>query len=335
MTEKILIGGQAVLEGVMMRAPNSWAIAVRKPSGEIVVKKDPLLPWSKKHPWMGWPVIRGAASLIQTLVLGVKALDYSANMALEDEPLKAKSDNPSTPVGESEESRGVLPYAPAKNPSEAKAPERPFSRWAMGATVAIALAAGLILFLFLPLLATQLLLRPFEVVEQSNFVFNLTDGIIRMIIFLLYILVISALKDIRRVFQYHGAEHKVVYTYEAGEDLVVENTLKYPTTHPRCGTSFLLVVMVVSMLAFTFISKSWPFWAKLGSRMVLIPLIAGVSYEFIRFSSAKIKTAGWCYLVKPGLMLQRLTTREPDEEQIKVAIVALKDALAVNKTVSQ
>lgn len=316
MSERILIGGQAVIEGVMMRAPNSWAIAVRKPSGEVVVKKDPLLPWSQRYPWLGWPVIRGAASLLQTLILGISALNYSANIAAQEDS------TPQDPAAEK----------PGGNPSPvSKAEGKPFSPWALGITVAVSLAVGLFLFLYLPLLATQLLLRPFNIIEQSNFVFNLVDGIIRLVIFLLYIVIISSLKDIRRVFQYHGAEHKVVYTYEAGEDLVIENTLKYPTTHPRCGTSFLLVVMVVSMLAFTFISKAWPFWAKLGSRFLLIPVIAGVSYEFIRFSSARMKSSGWCYLVKPGLWLQRLTTREPDQEQIRVAIVALKDALSVNQ----
>lgn len=318
MEPKILIGGQAVIEGVMMRAPRSWAIAVRKPSGEVVVKKDPLIPWTQKHRWLGWPVVRGGVALIQTLVLGISALNYSANVAAEP-----PQEQEATARGEEVQSN-----------LRGKVPEKPLSPWVLAITVTISLSAGLFLFLYLPLLATQLLLRPFAVIEQSNFVFNLVDGVIRIAIFLLYIVVISSLKDIRRVFQYHGAEHKVVYTYEAGEDLVIENALKYPTTHPRCGTSFLLVVMVVSMLVFTFISKSWPFGVKLGARFLLIPLIAGVSYEFIRFSSARIKSSGWCYVVKPGLWLQRLTTREPDEQQIQVAIVALKDALAVNQAAS-
>ena len=291
------IGGQAVIEGVMMKAAKAWTVAVRDQRGEIHVKKEGLLelPSPLKR-----PILRGIAALIQALSLGIKALSYSAEKA----------------VG---------------------AEEKSFSPFTMAMTITVSVALGIVLFLLLPLYLTRLLGIVFSSVQGSSFVFNLVDGLIRIVFFLIYVASISFMKDIRRVFEYHGAEHKVIYTYEAGEALTVENARRHSTLHPRCGTSFLLVVMVVSILIFSFIPKEWSLGLKFISRIVLIPLIAGLSYEFIRFSAKRVKDSSalsrvfFGVLIRPGLCLQRITTRQPDDAQIEVAIRALNEVLSMDR----
>jgi uncharacterized protein YqhQ len=289
---KINIGGQAVIEGVMMRAPRSMAIAVRRPTGEIVVRKDLVVPLSERFPVVKLPIVRGAVALFSSLVTGIKALNFSANEALADEEEKSE-----------------------------------LSPLAMGGTMAVAFGFGILLFFILPLYLTKLLT---PIIGTSNIVFNLVDGVIRVVVFLLYIWSISRMRDIQRVFQYHGAEHKSIFAFEAGDELTVANVRKYSCLHPRCGTSFLLIVMLVSILVFSLIPKLWPFYLKAGARVVLLPLIAGISYEFLKWSAKNDQSPLVRLIIAPGLALQRLTTREPDDSQLEVAIRSMQEALEVN-----
>ncbi len=290
--EKINIGGQAVIEGVMMRAPRSMAIAVRRPNGEIVVKRDRVVPLAERFPLLKLPVIRGAVALFSSLLIGLKALSFSANEAAAE--------------GEEKEEISAL---------------------AMGGTMAVALLFGILLFFILPLYLAKLLV---PVIGDSNLIFNLVDGVIRVLVFLLYIYSISRMNDIQRVFQYHGAEHKSIFAFEAGDELTVENVKGYSRLHPRCGTSFLLIVMLVSILVFSLIPKAWPFYLKAGSRVVLLPLIAGISYECLKWSAKHERSRLVRLLIAPGLALQRLTTREPDDGQLEVAIRSMEEALEEN-----
>ena len=292
LAERINVGGQAVIEGVMMRAPRALAIAVRKPSGEITVKREEVVPLSERYPVVKLPVVRGAVALFTSLVAGVKALNFSANEALDE--------------GEQKEE---------------------FSSWAMGGTMAVAFGFGILLFFILPLYLTKLLI---PIIGTSNIVFNLVDGVIRVVVFLLYIVSISRMQDIQRVFQYHGAEHKSIFAFENGDELTVDNVRRYSRLHPRCGTSFLLIVMLVSIVIFSLIPKLWPFYMKAGSRVLLLPLIAGVSYEILKWSAKNDKSPIVKMLIPPGLGLQKLTTREPDDSQIEVAIRSMQEALEVN-----
>ncbi len=309
MPESISVGGQAVIEGVMMRAPRSMTVAVRTPSGEIVMKRDPLTLLSDRFKFVKWPILRGTITLFSALALGMKALNFSANCALEEE---TKKDMPASEVCEI-----------------AKEKTNKMSDWAIGGTMVLSVGLGLLLFFYLPLYLTQLMKNILPLTQSSSIVFNLVDGVIRIGLFLLYISGISMMKDIKRVFEYHGAEHKSIFTYEAGEELTVENARKYPTLHPRCGTSFLLIVMVLSILVFSFIPKDSAFYVKALSRLVLIPLVAGLSYEFIRFSAKKKGNALINALIQPGLWLQRVTTSEPSDDQLEVALAALREALVM------
>jgi len=296
---KINVGGQAVIEGVMMRAPRSMAIAVRRPTGEIVVKKEMVVPLSERFPIVKLPIIRGAVALFQSLIIGISALNFSANEAMTEEEK------------EGEENGGEL------------------SSWAMAGTMVIAFGFGISLFFVLPLYATKLLTQ-FSIISDNNIVFNLVDGVIRVVVFVIYIWAISRMKDIQRVFQYHGAEHKTIYAYEAGEDLTLDNVRRYSRQHPRCGTSFLLIVMLVSIAVFSLIPKLWPFYLKAFSRIFLLPLIAGISYEFLKWGAKNDSNTLVKMIIAPGLALQLLTTREPDDAQLEVAIRSMNEALDVN-----
>lgn len=292
------IGGQAVIEGVMMRSPNAFAVAVRRPDGQIAVWKESIRFLTGKSV-VKWPVIRGVPALIDALLLGIRALNFSAKEAL----------------GEDAKDKGN-------------------SSFLMGLTIFAAFGIGIFIFLILPLLITWLLQMPFPVIERSSLVFNAVDGALRVIIFLGYVIAISFLKDIERVFQYHGAEHKAVFAFESGEEVDVANAKKYSILHPRCGTSFLLMVMLISIVTFSFIPREWGLLYKVLARIVLIPVIAGIAYEFIKISSKKMHHRFIRYLILPGLWLQRLTTREPTDEQIEVAIRALKEAVAIEPVIN-
>lgn len=285
----------------MMRSPTSFAIAVRKPDGEIVTLVEPLKLFSESSRLFKLPIIRGVITLISALFLGVRALNFSADMALEERESKDKKE------------------------------KKEMGSLAMGLTVAFSLGLGILLFFVLPLYLTKLLKTVIPTVGSSELSFNLVDGAIRVAIFVVYIVGISMMKDIKRVFQYHGAEHKSIYTFEAGEELTVENARKYSTLHPRCGTSFLLTVMLVSILVFSLLPHDMPFWKTALSRLVFIPLIAGLSYEFIRYSGKKVGSKGMGVLMAPGLWLQKLTTREPSDDQLEVALVSLKEVLKNEK----
>jgi uncharacterized protein YqhQ len=287
--DRIRIGGQAVIEGVMMRSPNSMAIAVRKPNGEIVVKREKLDFFSEKKFFSKLPLIRGVINLLSALILGMKALNFSANQSL----------------GE----------------------EKEVSSWTMGLTFTFALCFGIFLFFLIPLFLTRWLRFAIPMVSTSGILFNLVDGIIRLMIFLAYLWAISFFKEIRRIFQYHGAEHKSIFAFESGEVLMADRVKGFSYLHPRCGTSFLLIVMVVSILVFALIPHHLSFGYKVASRVVFIPLIAGLAYEIIRFADKKRERKSMQVFIKPGLWLQRMTAREPSEDQIEVALRALREVL--------
>jgi uncharacterized protein YqhQ len=300
--EDILVGGQAVIEGVMMRTPHAYAVAVRHTDGSIEVKREPVRRLSELWKPLTWPVIRGFSVLLQSLVLGIRTLNFSFNAALADVEPK--------PGGK-----------PAKKLQE--------NSWLpVTVTMLGAAAVGIVIFILAPLWITTWLKGYFASIHNWV-VFNLVDGVIRVAFFLAYILLISRMKDIRRVFQYHGAEHKVVHTWEAKEDLTVANARLKSTLHPRCGTSFLLSVMVVSIVVFS-IFKFQAFWAIFLSRVVLIPVISGISYELIRFSAPRSRKGFFRFAVMPGLALQRITTKEPGDDQLEIAIRALQEALELD-----
>ncbi len=309
--EDILVGGQAVIEGVMMRTPYAYAVAVRRADGSMTVKAEAVRRLKDVWKPLTWPLVRGFAVLIQSLMLGIRTLNFSFNVAMAD--VAPKSTPGAEPGGQaSAKETGWLPVA---------------------FTMIVAAAVAVLVFILAPLWITTWLKNYIEAV-RNWFVFNLVDGLIRVIFFLAYILLISRMKDIKRVFQYHGAEHKVVFTWEAKEELTVENARRKSTLHPRCGTSFLLFVMVVSIIVFS-IFKFKAFWAIFLSRVVLIPVISGLSYELIRLSAPRAQRGFFRLIVLPGLTLQRITTNEPSDDQLEVAIHALREALALDSIKSR
>ena len=286
MGKPVQYGGQAVIEGVMMRGPRESAIAVRLPNGEIEVSRVLLNTWAKK-PIFKLPLIRGFVALVDSLIVGTRALTFSANRSMGEE--------------EGGEELGF---------------------WEMVLTIGMAFGLGLLLFVGLPTGTAHLLQGQVTGVVWQN----LLEGAIRLIVFFLYIVIISGLKDIQRVFQYHGAEHKAIFNYESGKELTVENARQFPRLHPRCGTSFLLIVVVVSIFVFAFVGLH-PLWWRLLSRMLLMPFVAGIAYEILKFSSRNLESPWVRWLIVPGLLLQKLTTREPDDAQLEVALAALKGVL--------
>jgi uncharacterized protein YqhQ len=287
------LGGQAVLEGVMMRGVSTWAVAVRKPEGEIAVTSEPLVSWAKRSRILRWPVIRGVVALAESLKIGFRALGISANAQLVEE--------------------------------DGSEPE-PIGGFTWGLTIALSLALAIGLFFVIPVGATSLI----KDWLGSALLFWLVEGVLRTAIFIGYIVAISRLPDLRRVFEYHGAEHKTISAYEAGDELVPERAARYSRLHPRCGTSFLLIVMVLAIFVFAPIGLPEWYWL-LASRILGIPLIAGLSYEVIKWAGKNRRKRWVRALMWPGLMLQNLTTREPDHDQLEVAITALNAVLAVEK----
>src|SRR5260370_11547401 len=275
--EETLVGGQAVIEGVMMRAPHSYCVAVRKPDGEIVTQEMPVPCRSEKYPLVKYPVLRGLGTLGQGMSLGIKALRFSANASLSEE-------------------------------DAAKAKPEEVSSWMLTLNLVFSFAFFVFLYKFVPLYLVTLLGKWYPAL-QGRIAFNAADGVIRMAIFVGFLLLISRWKDIRRVFEYHGAEHKVVFNYEAGTPVNVENAQQFTTFHPRCGTSFLMVVMLVSMVVYTLIPFDG-FAMKLLSRVVLLPVIAGLSYELIRFA-AKRRGPFPSRLTAPPLWVQRRHSDTP------------------------
>jgi uncharacterized protein YqhQ len=285
------VGGQAVLEGVMMRGVSTWAVAVRKPDDQIEVSSEPLVSWAKRNRVLRWPVIRGVVALAESLKIGFRALAISANAQIEPE--------------DGEESE-------------------PIGGFTWGLTIALSLVLAIGLFFVIPVGATSLIKDQLG----SPVLFWLVEGVLRTAIFIGYLAAVSRLRDLRRVFEYHGAEHKTISCYEAGDRLVPARAERYSRLHPRCGTSFLLVVMIVAI--FVFAPLGLPAWYWLvASRILGIPLIAGISYEVIKWAGRNRRKRWVRAVMWPGLMLQNLTTREPDREQLAVAIAALESVLAV------
>jgi uncharacterized protein YqhQ len=302
--EETLVGGQAVLEGVMMRSPHAWAIACRKPSGEVSTHSEPLERLSEKRKWMAWPVIRGVVTLGHAMTLGFRALKFSANVALDE-----------------------LQPEPAADKKKLE-----ITGWMAAVNIVISVGFFIFMYKFLPLLAATEMKRV-NPVFGGQVVFNLVDGVIRIALFLLFIWGVSLWSDIRRVYEYHGAEHKTVYAFENGDPLNTASVQKYSTFHPRCGTSFLMTVMLISIMVYILVSAVIPvttFSAKFGMRIVLLPVIAGVSYEIIRFA-ARHRGSLFALMTAPGLWLQRITTQPPADDQAECAIIALDHAMALEK----
>jgi uncharacterized protein YqhQ len=313
--EETLVGGQAVLEGVMMRSPHAWAIACRKPSGEVVTMSQPLERPSDKHKWMAWPVVRGVMTLGYAMKLGYQALKFSANVAIEE---VMQSEEPAR--------QSVKNETPAKFESAEKAAK--FGNWLAAINIVISLAFFIFMYKYIPLLAATELKR-WDPALGGQIVFNLVDGVIRLALFLTFIWGVSLWKDIRRVYEYHGAEHKTVFAFENGDPLTTTAVQKYSTFHPRCGTSFLMTVMLIS-IGFYMLIPFTTFWARFASRIVLLPIIAGVSYEIIRFA-AKHRGSLFALMTAPGLWLQRITTQPPSDTQAECAIIALDQAMSLEK----
>jgi len=321
--EETLVGGQAVLEGVMMRSPHAWAIACRKPSGEMATLSEPLDRPSEKHKWMGWPIIRGVMTLGYAMSLGYRALRFSANVALEDMMQKdARSAEGGSKAAEPGRSSALA------RSSENQEKAATVGSWLATANIIISVAFFIFMYKYLPLLAaTQL--KKWDPALGGQIMFNLVDGIVRIALFLLFIWGVSLWPDIRRVYEYHGAEHKTVFAFENGDPLETAAVQKYSTFHPRCGTSFLMTVMLIS-IGFYMLVPVTTFWARFAVRVAFLPLIAGVSYEIIRFA-AKHRGSLFALMTAPGLWLQRITTKPPSDEQAQCAIVALDHAMALEK----
>ena len=292
--QKINVGGQAVIEGVMMRSPQRVAVAVRRADGKIVVKDQDFQSIMKRFKILGWPILRGAVVLIESLILGIRALNFSSEIAINEE-------KPGEKVNKKSKKSDIT----------------------IGFTMVLAFSVGLLLFFYIPLLLTDL------TGVKSGLGFNLIDGFFRMLIFLGYIILISRWKEIRRVFEYHGAEHKSVFAFEDKRELSIQETQPYSTHHPRCGTSFLFMVIIVSIIVFIFLGRPDSIPERL-LRLAFVPIIGGISYELIRLSDKVQKNNLLHIFILPGLWLQRITTKEPDTDQLEVALVALKTALGQN-----
>lgn len=278
--KKYPYGGQAVIEGVMMRGPDYRAVAVRLPDQTVVVDKKPVGSLTKRIPVLNWPLVRGVVVLIESLIIGIETLTYSANKALgeEEEELTTKE---------------------------------------LVLTIGASLGLAVLLFAVLPTALAHFMQK----IAPTSLVQNLIEGFFRIAIFLLYVVSISWLEDIKRVFQYHGAEHKVINAYEAGDELSVQQVQRHSTAHPRCGTSFIVIVLLISILVFSLLGHQVLWW-RILSRVLLLPVIAGISYELVKLSG-KYANVPWCRcLIAPGMWLQKLTTRQPDDGQVEVAITA-------------
>ena len=306
----MVVGGQAVIEGVMMRAPGMVATAVRRPDGTIAVRKDAYHSLGERWKPLRLPVLRGAVGLIEMLVVGLRSLNYSAEIAL------ASGNQDEAASGD----------AAIRRNEDMK----------LALTLAAALVAALAIFFVTPLLVTTLWFD----VSQRPVAFNLIAGGIRLTMFLAYLLAISMMRDVRRLFEYHGAEHKAVFAFEHGDELSPEGVQGHTRFHPRCGTSFLLVVMIVAILLFGLVDTGLILWlgklsllVRIAVHLPLIPLLGGVSYEFIRLSARNADTTIGRIVVAPGLWLQRITTREPDRPEMEVAVAALRAALGMGEEV--
>lgn len=322
------IGGQAVLEGVMMRSPNFVAVAVRRAdTNRIVLKYDPFSTVLKRFPILGKPFLRGVATLVESMIQGMGALSFSAEIGSEAEATKD------------------LPSEKNASKEKSSATGGKLSRTEIVSSMVFAFGMGMLLFVALPHALTAVLTSESMLgISANSPLFHVIDGIFKMAILLAYVWAISRMKEIERVFQYHGAEHKSIYAFEAGEDLTVENARKYSALHPRCGTSFLLFLVLISIAMFSILlpvlgltSLSEVAWKNhLGmivAKMILMFPVAGVSYEFIRMCACRMDRPFFRALITPGMLLQKLTTREPDDTQLEVALASLRQVLRLEKNV--
>lgn len=291
----VRIGGQAVMEGVMMKNMDRYAVSVRKPDGEIETKVEDCVSFAEKHPVFQLPILRGVVNFIESMVIGMKTLNYSASFFEDEEEDTGKLDEIAEKLMKGKGEKIVMTFV-----------------------MLLSLAISIGLFMVLPYLASEFLGSWI----RNEYVILIVEGLIRIGIFLGYIVLISYMEDIRRVFMYHGAEHKTINCLEAGEDLTPENVKKYSRLHKRCGTSFLFIVMIISMVFFFFIRVD-EIWLRVFLRLLFLPLVAGVSYEFIRLAGSSDHPLVQIFS-KPGLCLQKLTTREPDESMIEVAIASVE-----------
>lgn len=298
--EETLVGGQAVLEGVMMRSPHACAIAVRRPDGVIATHSEAVVRPSETHKWMGWPIIRGVATLGQAMALGFRALKFSANVALDE-----------------------TPHEPGEN-----AKKMEISGWVAAFNVMLSVGFFIVFYKMIPVYAATGLARIWPALN-GHVLFNVVDGVIRLALFLFFIWAVSLWSDIRRVYQYHGAEHKTVFAFEDGGPLNVDAAQKYSTFHPRCGTSFLMTVMLIS-IGFYMLFPVHTLLARIAIRIALLPVIAGVSYEIIRFAAKRRKSL-FALMTAPGLWMQRITTKPPTDAHVECAIRALDEAMVLEK----
>ncbi len=355
----LIVGGQAVMEGVMMRTPSAYAIACRRIDGSIITTAETLPRWSDKYKWLNTPVLRGGATLIQSMALGIKALNFSARIYEEDIAAQEAAEKAQTGETKLAYVDGPVDEDFLKAPVKVLMPEERVKKASKAGqsastvgSIIFALGFNILLFIIAPLVLTNVLFIGLGWAQGPDIAasagwwqtfvayvweirldsfgswvgFNLIDGVIRMIFFVIMIVSMSYLKDIRRVFEYHGAEHKTVFTWEKGLDLSPENAAKQRRQHPRCGTSFLMVVMLVSIVLFSVIAFEAT-WLNLVVRIALMPLVAGLSYEVIRYAAKKESSAIFKLMTLPGLWLQNITTQEPDHDQLEVAIRALDESL--------
>lgn len=300
---ELVLGGQAVIEGVMMKGKDTFAVAVRKPSGEIRVRDFPIVEGAVRKRLGRTPVLRGVVTMGAMLGIGYRALRYSADEAIEETEQREAENSPRTRPAESGKGGDL----------------------AMAAALVLALFAGVALFFWLPLVLTRLASEAVPAFS-GRFAFNLLDGVVRVLVFVAYVAAIGRMREIRRIFEYHGAEHKVVHAFERKADLSPESVMGFSRLHPRCGTSFLLFVMVIGIAVFSMIPHESSLAVQAGMRLLLLPAVAGISYEALRLSARNAGAGFFRAIVAPGLLLQRMTTREPDRSQIEVAIASFRHA---------
>ncbi len=311
-SEDTPVGGQAVIEGVMMRAPKRITTAVRKPDREILIKSDPYIAFSQRYKVLNIPILRGAATFFEMLFIGIRALNFSADVALVEQEKAEKGVDWERPQGQKIKD-GLM----------------------LAGSIVLAFAVAIVIFFALPLFLTEVI-----GLSKNALPFNMVAGTIRVSFFLAYLLAISQWKEIRRIFEYHGAEHKSVNAFESGEELSIENLHKYSTYHPRCGTSFLLIVVMLAIFLFavadTIVEINIGHRPTLLQRFIthfsLLPLLGGISFELLKLTGKKRNNRYMQWLAAPGLWLQKITTKEPDDAQLEVAIVALKSALEESKS---
>lgn len=297
MNQNLQYGGQAVIEGVMMRSPRYFAVACRRPNGDIVVKLEDLAnSWLARLKWLNRPFLRGTLALLDAMALGIRALRFSADVQLEEQTQTVQ--------------------------------QKRINDLAVGSTMVLGIAIGVGLFVALPTALTQLL--PWK----KPVLLNMLDGIIRIALFLGYVMAVGNLKEIRRVFQYHGAEHKAINTFEAGLPLTMENARQQSRIHPRCGTSFVMVVLILAIFVFSLTGRP-PIWLRIPLHIALLPVVAGIAYEVIKFAGRHKESRFTRWLLAPGLWSQRITTREPEEAQIEVALCALQAVVEQERRVNE